>query len=140
MFTKIPALIVAGMTAAILTTGSASAAKISVSDDIMASIYGSANDTTFNGDTNATNSANNDGTNIQAAAQPHSDSTSNGQYQNFTASNQSGAGSQVQQNISGLNNALPVGSVSQNAVINTSGSVGGTMNVYGYALVARGDF
>jgi len=141
MFTKQISLLTAGMAIAFLLSTSVYAAAISLGDDAMAEITGSANDTAF---------SNNPGVNVSLPGNSNSNGLLAGNLwsndlttensQNFIASNQSGAASQVQQNINGLNNALTVGSVSQNAVVNSGGTIGGGLNVVGYAVVARSDF
>lgn len=132
MYSKPLSLIVAGLAAAILMSAPVFAAKVSLNDEAIAEVSGSANDTTFGGDSNATISA---AGGASANSQLPSD-----QSQNYAASNQSGSDSRVQQNINGLNNALSVGAVSQNTVINSGGTVVGSLSVVGYALIARRDF
>ena len=141
MHTKPFPLIVAGMVAAIFMSAPVFAAKVPLSDDAIAEISGSANNTTFGGNSSATaSSAGGANSNSLLAANSGPDVQTSDQNQNYAANNHSGSNSQVQQNIHGLNNALSVGAISQNAVVNSGGSVGDTMNVMGYAIIARRDF
>ena len=135
MFTKRLSLVVACLATAIQASVPAYAAKIPLSDDMIAEVSGSANDYTLTGNSNTTGTLAS-GANVNS--QPHSDLNTSDQSQNKVTNNQSGPGSQVQQNISGLNNALVVGSVSQNVIINFGGTSKDTINVTGYAMVTSG--
>ena len=139
MFAKPITLLVAGMAAAILWSAPVLAAKISLSDEAIAEISGNANEYTISGNSSATASlAGGANGNIQFVRYQWSDDHSNDQSQNKGANNQSGPTSQVQQSISGHANAIVVGSVSQNVLINSGGSVEGSQNTMAYAVAASG--
>ena len=127
------------MAAAILLSEPVIAAKALLSDEAIDEISGNANDYTFNGKLNATVSlAGGASANSQFDSYQWSDGHASDQSRNKGANNQSGAASQVQQNISGQANALFVGSASQNVLISKGGYVGGGQNNMAYAVVAGG--
>ena len=141
MFTKPIPLVMASMAMALLLSTSAFSAGIPLGDEAIAGISGSANDTSFSDNPGANVSlTDNSNSNGSPVSNIWSNDLTTNQSQNFIASNQSGAASQVQQNINGLNNALTVGSISQNAVVNSGGTIGAGVNVIGYAVVTRGNF
>ena len=139
MFAKPIRLAMAGTAVALLLSTSTFAAKIPLSDGAIAEITGSANDTLF-GEKSGTGVSSSGNSSTLPASDPWANGLTTDHSQNFIATNQSGSDSQVQQNINGLNNALSVGSVSQNAIINSGGTIDGGLNVVGYAVVARSDF
>ena len=141
MIIKPIAVVVAGMAVAILLSEPVFAARALLSDDVLDEVTGSANDFTFNGNSSTTVSlASSASGNIQFDGYQWSDDHSTDQSQNKNGNNQSGAASQVQQNISGHANALFVGSVSQNVLISGGGAVGAGQNNTAYAVVASGGF
>lgn len=134
-------LVMAGMAAAILLSTPVFAAKASLSDEAIDEVSGTANDFAFSGNSSTTASlASGASANIQFNGYQWSDEHTTDQSQNKGANNQSGSASQVQQNISGHANALVVGSVSQNVLINIGGSVEGSQNAVAYAAVVGGGF
>lgn len=136
MFTKSFALVLTVAAMAALSSAPAFASKISLNNEMLAGISGSANDYTFSGNS-LTSSTTADS---QLITQPSSGNNTSDLSQNKVASNQSGANSQVQQNISGINNALVSGAVSQNAVIVSGGTSGTSFSVNGYARVGSATF
>jgi hypothetical protein len=141
MITKSIALGVAGMAVAILLSAPVFAAKVPLNDEAIDKVYGNANDYTFSGDSNTTVSLAGGGSaNVQFSGYQWSDVHTNDQSQDKGANNQSGSASQIQQNVNGQANALFVGSVSQNVLMNKGGAVGGSQNLMAYAAVARGGF
>lgn len=141
MSTKPIALLAAVLTTATLASPPVLAAKAMLTDEAIAEISGAANNITFNGnfDSSASLTGGANG-NIQISGYQWADEHTNDQSQYKGSNNQSGAYSQVQQNINGEANALFVGAVSQNVLISSGETIGGSQNVTGYAVVARGGF
>jgi hypothetical protein len=141
MLMKPVVLVAAGVAAAVLLSAPVFAAKTPLSDEAMAEVSGHANDYTFNGNSNTTVSlAGGAGANVQFVGYQWSDNHASDQSQDKGANNQSGSASQVQQHVGGQANALFVGSVNQNVLINSEGSTSGNQNVTAYAVVAHGGF
>ena len=141
MITKRVTLIVTGMAAAIFFSVPVFAAKVLLSDAVLNEVTGNANRYSVNGNLDSTASIG-DGakTNIQITAYQWSDDHANDRSQDKGANDQSGATSQVQQHIGGQANALVVGAVSQNVLMNGGESVGGDQIVTAYAAVSEGGF
>jgi hypothetical protein len=140
MIKKPIALVMVGITAAILTATPVFAAKITLSDEAIAEVFGNANDSSTGGNSNVTASLAGDANgNIQINGYQWNDNHTSDDSQNKDANNQSGASSQVQKNISAKANALFVGAASQNVLIN-SGPVAGSQILTAYAVAANGGF
>ena len=117
------------------------AAKEPLSDELMADVYGNSNDFILSGNTSLTISLSGDtNSNIQIGKFQWSDKHAADQSLNKNANNQSGSDSQVQRDFSGQVNALFVGSVSQNVLLNTGGYIEGNQNVSSLAVASSGGF
>jgi len=139
------ALAVAGMAALTVASAPVFAAKVSLSDAAMDKVSGKANNYTFGSDSTATVSLASDASaNIQFDWYQWSDVHSNDASSNKGANDQSGSASQVQQNVSGMTNALIWGSAGQNYLHNVEGTggvgVAGSQNNMSYGVFAAGGF
>jgi hypothetical protein len=139
------ALAVAGLAAATLLSAPVFAAKTSLSDEAMDAVSGKDNTYTFSSDSTAVVSLASDASaNIQFDWYQWQDFHTGDASTNKGANSQSGAASQVQQNISGEANALIWGSAGQNVLTNAEGSggvgVGNDQTNMSYGVFAGGGF
>ena len=134
-------LVVATIILVIIPSLPAFAAKEPLSDEFMANVYGNSNDFILSGNTTTTISLSGDtNSNIQIDKFQWSDKHAADQSLNKNANDQSGSDSQIQRDFSGQVNALFVGSVSQNVLLNTGGYIEGNQNVSSFAVASSGGF
>ena len=117
------------------------AAKEPLNDEYMDDVYGNSNDFILSGNTSMTISLSGDtNSNIQIGKFQWSDKHVADHSLNKNANDQSGSDSQVQKDFSGQVNALFVGSVSQNVLLNTGGYIEGNQNVSSFSVASSGGF
>ena len=142
------ALVVAGMAAATLLSAPVFAGTTALTDEALDAVSGKAaadnNTYTFSSDSTALIALSGDASaNIQFDWYQWTDTHINDQSLNKGANDQSGSGSQVQQNIAGQANALIWGSAGQNYLLNaegTAGGVAGSQTNMSYGVFAAGGF